>query len=189
MVSPATFNRRYLLSPLFSFGRIQKFKLENHSSIGSLVTKLLFAFFSLLILFTGCESNDASIDLVKEKQKVIDTDKALLIAETQRDLEKTLEFIGEGAIFHPASKPPIVGREAIRSFYKEWFKIPYAEIVSKDATVLISDSGDLACLIGNSYMGFNNSDDVDRTEGKYISIWKKVNDKWLCFSVSWSGNE
>lgn len=151
--------------------------------------KLLITVFSILIFITGCLASSGSIDLVKEKQAVVDTDKALLIAETQRDLEKTMEFNGEGAIFHPAGKPPIVGRDAIRSFYKDWFKIPYAEIVSEDATVLISDSGDLASLIGNSYMDFNNPDGETRAKGKYISIWKKVNDEWLCFSVSWSGNE
>ena len=153
------------------------------------MTKLLYAIFSLLILIAGCATNDASIDVAKEKQIVRDLDQAMLLAETQRNIEKAMGFIGEGAIFHPPGNPAIVGRDEIRNFYKEWFNIPYKEIVSENAEVWVSESGDLVCLIGNSYMGFDNPDAEIRSAGKYTSIWKKVNDKWLCYYVSWGGNE
>jgi len=153
------------------------------------MTKLSFALFLLLILIAGCSTRDESIDLEQEKQTVRDLDQTMLLAETQRNIEKAMGFIGEGAIFHPPDNPAIVGRDKIRSFYKEWFNIPYKEIVSENAEVWVSESGDLACLIGNSYMGFDNPDAEIRSAGKYTSIWKKVNNKWLCFFVSWSGNE
>ena len=153
------------------------------------MTKLLFALFSLLILIAGCSTRDESIDLEQEKQTVRDLDRAMLLAETQRNLEKVMDLIGEGAIFHPPGNPPIAGRDAIRNFYKDWFKVPYTEIVSENSEIWVSESKDLACLIGNSYMGFNNPDGEIRSVGKYTSIWKKVNNKWLCFYVSWSGNE
>ena len=153
------------------------------------MTKLFFTLFYLLVLIAGCARNDASIDLAKEEQNVRGLDQAMLLAETNRDLEKVMQYIGEEAIFHPPNTPPIVGRNSITGFYKEWFKIPYKEIVSENAEVWVSESGDFAYLIGNSYMGLNNSDGANRVNGKYNSIWKKVNNKWLCYFVSWSENE
>jgi ketosteroid isomerase-like protein len=174
---------------LFSVERIIKLKIKIYSSLGDSMIKLLFALSSLLILIAGCSTRDESFDLEQEKQKVRDLDQAMLLAETQRNIEKTMGLIGEGAIFHPPGNPAIVGRDEIRSFYKEWFNIPYKEIVSENAEIWVSESGDLACLIGNSYMGFDNPEGDIRSAGKYTSIRKKVNNKWLCFYVSWSGNE
>ena len=100
-----------------------------------------------------------------------------------------MEYIAEGAVFHPPSTPPIIGHKAIRDFYKEWFKVPYSGTFCDSDTVIISSSCDLAYLIGNSYMEFDTPTGKNRLNGKYITVWRKINDKWLCVAVSWSGNE
>jgi len=111
------------------------------------------------------------------------------LAETQRDLDGAMRYIAKGAIFHPPNTPPIIGDKAIRDFYKEWFKVPYSGTLCESDTIFISSSGDLACLIGNSYMEFDAPTGKNRLDGKYTTIWRKTSDRWLCVAVSWSGNE
>lgn len=88
-----------------------------------------------------------------------------------------MEYIAKEAIFHPPNNPPIIGNKAIRDFYKEWFKVPYIGIFCESDTVIISSSGDLACLIGNSYMEFDTPTGKNRLDGKYTTIWRKINGK------------
>jgi hypothetical protein len=55
--------------------------------------------------------------------------------------------------------------------------------------VVISKSSDLAYLIGNSYYELKTADRAKRIDGKYMTIWRKIENKWLCVAVSWSGNK
>lgn len=143
----------------------------------------------LIFLQAGCSTNGPGIDLTAEIQNIRDSDRALLQAETNRDLDGVMEYIAEGAVFQPPNSPPIIGHDAIREFYKEWFNIPYIGIYCESDTIVVSSSGDLACLIGNSYMELDKSTGKNRLDGKYITIWQKHTDRWLCIAVSWSGNE
>lgn len=144
----------------------------------------------LVILFVaGCSTPGSKIDVSAEIKKIRDSDRALLSAETQRDLEGVMGYIAEGAVFHPPDIPPVVGHKAIRDFYNNWFEVPYSGIVCDSDTVIISSSFDLGCLVGNSHMEFETPAGKNRLSGKYITVWRKMNDKWLCVAVSWSRNE
>jgi ketosteroid isomerase-like protein len=132
--------------------------------------------------------NANGIDTVGEIRKIRETDRSLLLAETQRDLVGAMRYIAKDAIFHPPGNPPVIGDEAIRDFYEEWFKVPYSGIVCESDTIGISSSGDLAYLIGNSHMEFDTPTGENRLDGKYITVWRKTSDRWLCVAVSWSGN-
>lgn len=153
------------------------------------MTRFYYSIFLIILFVAGCSTSGLKIDALEEIKKIRDADRALLSAETQRDLEGAMEYIAEGAVFHPPSMLPISGHKAIRDFYKEWFKVPYSSIFCDSDTVIISASCDLAYLIGNSYMEFDTPTGKNRLDGKYITVWKQINDKWLCVVVSWSGNE
>ena len=151
--------------------------------------RFYYSTFLVILFVAGCSTNRSKIDALEEIKKIRDSDRALLSAETQRDLEGAMEYIAEGAVFHPPSTPPIIGHQAIRNFNKEWFKVQYSGIFCDSDTVIISSSYDLAYLIGNSHMAFDTPTGKNRLDGKYITVWRKVDDKWLCVAVSWSGNE
>jgi ketosteroid isomerase-like protein len=144
----------------------------------------------LFILFaTACTAPGSRDDISDEIQMIRDADQALLMAEKQRDLDAVMEYIAEGAIYHPPNAPPVVGREAIRDFYLEWFKIPYLGIYRDSDSIVIAFSGELACLIGNSHIDIKTETGRERLEGKYITVWRKFEGKWFCVAVSWSGND
>ncbi|MFC2084075.1 YybH family protein [Bacteroidota bacterium] len=146
----------------------------------------IFIFF---LFISGCSTFVSRIDEAKEIQKVRDADRALLHAENKRDLEGAMEYIAEGAVYHPPDSPPIIGHEAIRNYYVEWFKAPYIGIFCESDSIVISSSEDLAYLIGNSYIELDTPEGNIRVNGKYITIWQKSDEKWLCTAVSWSAND
>jgi ketosteroid isomerase-like protein len=132
---------------------------------------------------------EASVDLPAEIQRIRDSDRALLRAETERDLEGAMEHIAAGAVLQPPNAPPVVGTTAIRAFYREWFETPYRAIVWESDTVMTSSAGDLAYLVGKSRVELETPDGVNQFPGKYITIWRKTDGRWLCVAVSWSGNQ
>ena len=141
-----------------------------------------------VLALAGCSTDEAKVDVPAEIQTIRDSDRALLRAETARDLEAAMKYIAGGAVFQPPESPAVVGTTAIRAFYGEWFKIPYRAIVGDSNTVHISSAGDLAYLLGNSHMELETSEGVNRVHGKYITIWRRIDERWLCVAVSWSGN-
>jgi ketosteroid isomerase-like protein len=151
---------------------------------------LLFVFVVLINGFglIACSGVEPVVDLEAEIGLVRAADRALLEAETNRDLDAALALIGEGVVLQPPDAPPVTGREAVRAFYADWFGIPYTGIYADSDKIVVSASGDLAYLIGNSRIDLDVSAGGDRLEGKYISLWQKVDGRWLCTGVSWSGN-
>jgi len=151
--------------------------------------RFLISFFVILALFANCCTSKNRIDITAEIQKIRAADRAMLQAETQRDLEAAMTYFSEDAVFQPPNSSPVIGHDAIREFYGQLFNIPYSGVYCESDTIVVSKSGDMAYLIGISYYEFQTSDEMNRLEGKYITIWRKIEDKWLCVAVSWSGNE
>jgi ketosteroid isomerase-like protein len=141
------------------------------------------------MLTAGCSKHESETNFAQEIQEVREADRALLQAETKRDLKAAMKYFSEDAVFQPPNSPPAIGKQAIKEFYIEFFDIPYIGIYCESDTVVISKSSDLAYLIGNSYYELKTADGAKRIDGKYMTIWRKIENKWLCVAVSWSGNK
>jgi ketosteroid isomerase-like protein len=144
---------------------------------------------NVVIVLTGCSMHKTQVDVSAEIQRIREADRALLQAESERNLDDAMEIIATDAVFQPPDAPPVVGATAIRAFYDEWFKIPYREIVCMSDTVIISSASDLAYVVGNSRIILDTPDGVTGVPGKYFTIWRKIDGLWLCVAVSWSGNQ
>ena len=151
----------------------------------------MYRFFIFVLIngvaLSACSDTKPAVDLEAEVEKVRAADQALLEAETNRDLDAAMVLFAEGAVLHPPDAPPIIGREAVQAFYADWFGVPYTGIYSDSTTVVVSSAGDLAYLIGISHLEMDAPVGGGRLDGKYISLWQKVNGRWLCAGVSWSG--
>jgi ketosteroid isomerase-like protein len=145
--------------------------------------------FTLILLVNACSDAEEWSHQEEELQLIRKADQALLTAENQRNLVAAMHYIAAEAIYHPPNAPPVVGQEEIRKFYLDWFKIPYAGIFRDSDSIVVASSGELAYLIGNSHIDLKSDTGIHRIEGKYITIWRKVNGQWLCAAVSWNGND
>lgn len=116
-------------------------------------------------------------------------DSALIAAETARDLESAMNYMAPDVILQPPDMPMVVGREAVREFYAEWFALPYKSIQVRSQTVTVASSGDLAYLVGESSFNLGGPSSEERqVPGKYLGVWKKIGGKWRLAAISWSGD-
>ncbi len=144
---------------------------------------------SLILIIYGC-TNDTkkSVDLSVEAKKVFDANQAMFAGEKQRDLEKIMLYVAENAVFQFQDAPAFSGHETIKPFFLNFFKLEYTDTGGKPDTVIISTSGDMAYDIGGNYTLFDTPDGKIRSEGKYLAVWRKIEDNWKVVALSFSGN-
>ena len=148
-----------------------------------------FGIFFVIVLIISCaKDTQKSVDLSVEAKKVFDSNQAWFTAEKQRDVEKIMPYVAENAVFQPQDAPPFSGYETIRSFYLDFFKVNYLDIGGKPDTVIVSTSGDMAYDIGKNYFLLDTPDGEIQSEGKYLAVWRRIDDKWKVVAISWSGN-
>jgi ketosteroid isomerase-like protein len=82
----------------------------------------------------------------------------------------------------------VVGREAVREFYADWFAIPYTAIHVQAQTVTVASSDDLAYLVGESALVLSGPQGERQVPGKYLGVWRKIDGEWRLAALSWTGN-
>ncbi len=125
----------------------------------------------------------------EEIQAICKADIGLIEAEIARDIEAVMGFIASGVVLHPPGRPAVLGRKAVRQFYADWFAIPFTSIEVYEQHVSVAPSGDWAYLVGESALVLRGPQGEAPWPGKYLSIWQKINGKWLLAAISWSANE
>ena len=123
-----------------------------------------------------------------EVDKICAADKALIAAETSRDIESAMAYMAPDVILQPPDNPMVVGYEAVREFYTEWFALPYTAIQVTAQTVTVASSGDIAYLVGESSLIFVGPQEESQVPGKYLGVWRKIDDVWRLAALSWTGN-
>jgi len=108
--------------------------------------------------------------------------------ETRRDMEASLSFMSSDVVIHTEGAPAIVGLEAARSLYEEFFKIPFIELEFLPREISIAESGELAYDVGPFNFVFDSDDGPLRTAAKSILIWKKIDEEWTCVALAFTGS-
>jgi ketosteroid isomerase-like protein len=126
--------------------------------------------------------------LSEEAKAICAADKALIEAESSRNLDLAMDYLAPGVILQPPDQPAIVGRESVREFYANWFAIPYTAIHVRAQKVSVASSKDIAYLIGESSLVLSGPHGERQLPGKYLGVWRKVDNKWLLAAISWNAN-
>ncbi len=127
-------------------------------------------------------------EVTKVAQAISAADKSLVAAETSRNLDLAMAYMAPDVILQPPERPMVVGREAVREFYAEWFAIPYTAILVHAQTVTVASSGDLAYLVGESSLVLSGPQGEHQVPGKYLGVWRKIDAEWRLAAMSWTGN-
>lgn len=96
-------------------------------------------------------------------------------------------FSEEGRIF-PPNAPPIVGRDAIRSYADGLSKLTDISFETTPDTIEISAAGDYAFLTGQYRLGFGPKDQRFDDVGKYVVIWRKKDGHWRVVLDTFNSN-
>ena len=150
---------------------------------------IFFTILLILLIIIGCtKDSQKTVNLTVEIEKLLDANKAWFEAEKNRDLDNIMPYVAKNAVFQPQDAPSFSGYETIKSFYLDLFKLNYTDIGGKSDTIIVSSSGDIAYDIGENYIIFDTPDGKIKSEGKYLAIWRKIEDNWKVVAISWSGN-
>ena len=108
--------------------------------------------------------------------------------ETQRDMEASLSFMAADVVIHSEGTPAIIGLDAARALYEEFFQIPFVELEFLPREIEIAESGEMAFDVGPFNFVFDGDDGPSRMPAKSLLIWKKVNGEWMCVALAFTGS-
>ncbi|MFQ6084148.1 MAG: YybH family protein [Candidatus Aminicenantia bacterium] len=142
----------------------------------------------LLIIFISCTSGK-KIDFAAEESKIRSLNSEAFEAEMRKDLETIVNIYADYAIIQGPNMPQFEGKEAIKNFYEEFFKLPIVSIEGGPNKIVISNSGDMAYDIGWNRTVLQQGENQIEDKGKYFCVWKKINDEWKIVVISYSSDK
>ncbi len=127
------------------------------------------------LLFLSC--SQSKVDKKAEGEKVRQLSREWSQAAYAGDIEKTVGYWADNAVVMSAGQPVLNGKQAIRQMVEESYKMPGFRISWQPQSVEVSESGDMAYLIGNSQISFADSTGNPITiHNKAVEIWRKQAD-------------
>jgi uncharacterized protein (TIGR02246 family) len=143
---------------------------------------------ALLLALAACTSMPPLSDPAREEAAIRATDARWLAAAQSHDLEHTLSFWSDDVYMMPPGGPPIVGKEALRSYIAGAFSIPDFSISWVTDHVWVAQSGDLAYAVGTDTIRMTSPDGKPVVEhNKAVAVWRKEPDgSWKCAVDIWN---
>jgi uncharacterized protein (TIGR02246 family) len=137
-----------------------------------------------VLSLVGC----AHVDLEAERAAILATDRPWQEAIAAKDVERSLSFWSDDAVLLAPGQPRLVGKEAIRRFVTESFKIPGFGISWETTGVELSPSGGLAYAFANTTTTFSGPDGKPGAmRAKSLTVWRKGPDgRWKCVVDAWN---
>ncbi len=106
-------------------------------------------------------------------------DEAWRVAAAQRDLEGMMAIYAPDAQELLPDMPPIVGRDAIREFYRGVIQeFPrFAHQFDADE-IIVAESGDLAVVRGSYRFTPDTHRPAEVQTGKFVGVWRRRDGDW-----------
>lgn len=93
------------------------------------------------------------------------------------NVEKAVSYWADDAVLMSEGQQPLEGKASIRKMVEESFKMPGFRISWKPKSVQVSESGDMAYLIEDSQITYNDSTGQAVTHNlNAVTIWRKQKD-------------
>jgi len=129
---------------------------------------------TLLIVLTTVGCSQTKVDKKAEGDKVMQVSREWSQTIATKDVDKTVSYWADDAFLMQEGQAPLKGKQAIRQMVEESFKIPGFNISWQPQTVEVSDNGDMAYLIENAQVSFNDSTGrIVTINNKAVTIWRK----------------
>ncbi len=132
----------------------------------------------------GC----ARPDLDGERAAILGTDQPWQAAIAARDVDRAVSFWADDAVVMPSGQPSVIGKNAIRAFVTETFKIPGFGLRWETEQVTVAPHGDVAYALAKTTTTFNGPDGKPlMLHGKAATVWRKGGDgRWKCVVDIWN---
>ena len=128
------------------------------------------------------------IDFEAEKRKIEQVLMEIIDAQDRKDMDGVLAHVTDDPLMLRPNRPLIRGLDAWRQDYKRYFKTSISETATP-LKVEIASCGEMAWEYG-VYHGTSKSPEGPVSfQGKYLSVYEKVNGEWRLAVVSLSPGE
>jgi ketosteroid isomerase-like protein len=110
------------------------------------------------------------------------------LAASGKDVERMLSFWADDAAIYPPREAPVVGKQAIRAYVTESFKIPGFSISWKPVQAVVAAAGDFGYTTGTNAFTFPDAQGhLTTAHGRYVTVWRKAEDgRWRCVVDFWN---
>jgi len=121
--------------------------------------------------------NQTKVDKKAEGEKIMQLSKEWSQTVATKDVDRIVSYWADDAFVMQEGQAPLKGKQAIREMVEESFKMPGFNISWQPESVEVSDAGDMAYLIENAQVSFNDSTGKQVSiKNKAVSIWRKQQD-------------
>jgi len=136
-----------------------------------------------LIATAAAVSMPSAADTVEDKAALRAADETVARAHSKDDLETLVALYAEDAILMPAGEPEVKGRDAIR----KWQAAALAEWKPGESIIIVESTQGVSGNMGWSSGRTKYTDADGKTYfGKFLSVSRKDNGKWLYIRDTWN---
>jgi len=131
----------------------------------------------IVFFVTIMSCNQTKVDKKAEGEKIMQLSKEWSQTVATKDVDRIVSYWADDAFVMQEGQAPLKGKQAIREMVEESFKMPGFNISWQPESVEVSDAGDMAYLIENAQVSFNDSTGKQVSiKNKAVSIWRKQQD-------------
>lgn len=143
-----------------------------------------------LILFFVASCKEPAIDTKAEGEKLMQLSQEWSKAAATDSLDKILSYWADDATVLPPGQPALKGKKEIRGMLEGTTKIPGFSISWEPLSVEVSKSGDMAYMLEQNKITYNDSLGDPVTEfNRSVTIWKKDADgSWKNVVDTWNAD-
>ncbi len=144
--------------------------------------------FLLVLSCTAGPAKAPPVNVAAEVARIRLLNDSGLAAEARKDIETVMSLVTADILVQLPGAPPLQGKDAVRRFYEDYFRMPIASSAGGSLHTVVAASGDLAYDIGWNRVQMSSPRGTPADSGKYLAIWRKVDGDWRLAVVSASSN-
>ena len=142
---------------------------------------------ALVVVIVGasaCASSDAGDEFTpRDTEAIRQRSQQLATAFNAKQMDAILELYADNSVFMPPNAPILRGREPLRGFYQDLIgRATNLRLETED----VAGYGPLAYETGSFSLVYQ--DGAVRDRGKYVFIWRRMNDTWRTEKTIWSSD-
>lgn len=130
-----------------------------------------------ILILCSCTYEQREADTEAEGEMLMQLSREWSEIASTGNIDSLMVYWADDAIMMPPGQPPLRGKQAIRSFVEASGQLPGFEISWEPLSAHVSATGDMAYLIEQNRMAFNDSlGNRVVQHNKVVTVWRKGDD-------------
>ena len=140
--------------------------------------------FVLVVGVSACASGENSDEFTtRDRDAIRERSQQLATAFNAQQMDASIELYADNSVFMPPNAPTLRGREPLREFYQDLIgRATNLRLETED----VAGYGPLAYETGTYSLLYQ--DGAVRDRGKYVFVWRRMNDIWRTEKTIWSSD-